>query len=353
MDRFQFAFSPNEGQGTDCALTLISHCLLSGLDQPGAMRVLLLDFRKAFDLVLRSRILSALAEFEVPREIICWIYDYLTERQQRVSYNGSVSGWRNILSGVPQGSILGPLLFAVVIDSLRPSHPNVEFIKYADDITALFYIRHPEDDCINNELFKILEWVECRRFQVNWDKTHILNYTTTSKFRLAPVISPSGVCLQEVNCSRILGVTFSNDLRWDSHLDGILKRARRNIGLICLLTRTGCSPDWCWTVYNSLIRSLLTLGFAAWCNLPKTLFSKMCRIEKRVETIIGFPPRSSLPMFLDSLCTRLARKIIKCEAHPLRRIFHFRTPDSSARNLRRRCKTSRLKNSFTRFGRPS
>jgi len=353
MDPLQFAFTPNAGLGTDCALTFITHNTLKWLDRPGAVRVLLLDFRKAFDLVLRSRILT---EFRIPKEVIYWLFDYLAGRRQCVALSEKRSTWKTISSGVPQGSVLGPLLFAAVIDSLKPKHQNVVFVKYADDLTALICMRRATDDCTEDELSEIIRWAEDKKFQINWDKTLVLDCITTKSFTLNPVRTPAGDVLRNVESARILGVIYSNDLSWNCHVEFIVKRARRCLGIIRQLVKCDCPSDGCWTVYNALLRSVMCYAFPAWCNLPQALFCQLLKIERHVERIIGSNPRCPLLSFCQGNCMRLSSKIKLSSVHPLRCVFLERPADGHGRALRRRstflpifCRTTRLKNSFTRF----
>jgi hypothetical protein len=247
--------------------------------------------------------------------------------------------------------------FSVVIDSLLATCSNSEFIKYADDVTVLMYIRNISDDCVNTELENILERSEKAKFAINWSKTIILNIVTSRQLVFPTIRLISGDEIKEVDHARILGVHFTNDLKWKCHVATILKRARQSLILILQLARNACPQDWCWNVYNALMRSLLSYGVPAWCNVSKHLFKQLERVEHRVEKIIGTTARCSLASHCDKICKRLARKVILSEHQPLREAILCRNPDPSGRILRHRSSTgsvfaasTRLKNSFTKYG---
>jgi hypothetical protein len=141
LDRWQFAFTPGPGKGCTNALTLIQHLTLSHLDEKsGAVRMLLVDLSKAFDKATRSSVISALDGLKISPLIIYWIHNYMSNRYQAVRINGNNSAWMEVTSGVPQGSVMGPVLFAAIMDELKPKCSNSSLIKYADDLTLLHYI---------------------------------------------------------------------------------------------------------------------------------------------------------------------------------------------------------------------
>ena len=102
----QFAYIPGEGKSTVSALTLMYHDIVKFLDSAGCVRVLSIDFAKAFfHRILHSRFLEKLVEFELPREAISWVSNFLADRFQRVKVGQMTSSWQPVLSGVPQGSV--------------------------------------------------------------------------------------------------------------------------------------------------------------------------------------------------------------------------------------------------------
>jgi ribonucleases P/MRP protein subunit RPP40 len=238
-----------------------------------------------------------------------WISDFLSERWQRVCVQDSESTWSPVTSGVPQGSILGPILFSIVIDDLKPSSDKVSYFKYADDVTALNFIRKEEDDCITSELLHVFQWAQDVRFSINWLKTYILDFCTSSKLSLRQVVSPEGTNIKVVESARVLGVQFSNDMKWSIHVHNIVKSAQRKLGLLTILSRSNCSKEWLWRVYSAFIRSTLTYAFPAWCGIPASLRKKLERIENRASRSIGCKPSIALKDFLHKLCCRLAKKI--------------------------------------------
>lgn len=155
----QFAYISRPGSGPTCALVLAYHQILSYLDaSSGAVRLLSVDFSKAFDKLLHSRIISACNNFHLPSHIVNWIASFLSSRKQRVSLGEVFSSWSDVTSGIPQGSILGPILFCLAIDNLSHACPNSSIIKYADDVSILHFLRSSSDDHLQSEWDNIVSW---------------------------------------------------------------------------------------------------------------------------------------------------------------------------------------------------
>ena len=153
IDASQFAYLPRCGSGTTSALTIMYNSILRYLDsKSGAIRLLALDFSKAFDRLPFQSIIQSSIFLKLPKQAIAWLMSYVNNRCQCVSVNDKYSSWRVLPSGVPQGSILGPLLFSITLASLEPLFNNSRMIKYADDITLLHFVRSAADDLLQREL---------------------------------------------------------------------------------------------------------------------------------------------------------------------------------------------------------
>ena len=171
MNTNQFAYFPGVGKGTICAVTLVYHHILKFLDcQSGSVRILAADFSKAFDILPFSSIVTSLIHFHLPREAVKLIKDFLCDRQQRVSFDDCVSRWAPITSGVPQGRVLGPFLFGLVIDSLSPLCSNSSMIKYADHVTIVRCIGNISEDFLQLEWDNLVDWSNSVGLVLNFRK---------------------------------------------------------------------------------------------------------------------------------------------------------------------------------------
>ena len=120
------------------------------------MRVATVDLSKAFDSLSHKSVIEACVSFKLAKECVKWIASYLSDRCQRVFLKGDASSFSPITCGVPQGSVIGPLLFSLVMDSLNPLCKNSRYFKYADDLTVLHFMRSSCDDDMQAEITHIL-----------------------------------------------------------------------------------------------------------------------------------------------------------------------------------------------------
>lgn len=355
IDPLQFAYIPRPGSGTTCATVLTYHKIIRFLDSAsGAVRFLTIDFSKAFDKILHEHILRVCADFQFPRFLFDLISSFLSSRIQRVVINGSVSRWSSISSGVPQGSVLGPVLFCLALNELSPICSNSMYIKYADDISVLHFVRNSSEDCLQTELDHIVSWSKSVCLPINFSKCKVMNVVTSKRMSLPDLVLSDRSIITEVKSLSFLGVTFCDNMKWADHIDRAVKRACKRIFIIINLRRSGCSEILMFRAYCAFIRSLLLYCCPVFCNAPVCLTSKMSAIERRVFRIIGGP--LSFPHLLEvaeSTCIRLMRSIESSPDHPLNDLF---TVNPRVRNTRCQqtllapfAKTRRLSSSFIKF----
>lgn len=218
---------------TTTQLTTTIHEIASTLDASGQVDLVFLDFSKAFDRVSHCKLLKKLQRFGLPSFIINWIKQYLSNRTQFVDVNGHFSGRLPVTSGVPQGSVLGPILFLMYVNDITAAVcPDVEIRLFADDCLIFKKVTCESDQIsLNSSLAKIHEWCTTWSMSLNSEKTVLLRVTNKKQpFPFTYKINNNIVT--EATEYKYLGVTITNKLTWSSHIENICSAATRKLGLL-------------------------------------------------------------------------------------------------------------------------
>ena len=249
------------------ALISVVHDWLQALNDGHEICVIFFDVKKAFDSVPHIPLLQKLADLNIDPYILKWIQDYLTERRQYVAVEGSSSPILNVLSGVPQGSVLGPLLFIIYLNDVVHRISNCSKINlYADDIALYRVISHRQDysalqadidaisDCLS-EKYLTLNSSKCCYLLISRKRIHTLH---------PPSLILNGQQLTRVTSYKYLGVTITSDLMWSTHIANLCNKTRKIIGLFYRTFYKDSSPETMLKLYTSFIRPHLEYAAAVW-----------------------------------------------------------------------------------------
>ena len=201
------------------------------LDNKEQVDMLILDFSKAFDVVPHIRLLRKLEHYGINGKILEWIKAWLTQRQQCVAVEGETSGNAQVKSGVPQGTVLGPLMFLLYINDIG-NEIKSKLRLFADD-SLLYLAIDCKDDCsrLQKDLDKLVEWASEWQMTFNASKCYVLRITNKNK----PVIhkyTMHGQILENVAQNPYLGVQLTNTLKWDIHINNIVAKANKSLGFL-------------------------------------------------------------------------------------------------------------------------
>ena len=350
----QFAYIPGGCGGCTSALTYIRlHTLQHISNTSGYTRILSLDFSKAFDTISHRLILQILADrFGCPAHLIRFVASYLTNRCQRVVSGPHITQWRPASSGVPQGSVLGPLLFAMYVDDACPVNTNTSFVIYADDFNVLHNVSSTQHDKLQEEVDELVKWSRGRKLVLNPSKTQLLT-VSRSKAQCAPIVI-SGTTIYEAANARILGVYFSCDTKWDLQFSTLYARCCRCLSMVKKLWQAGGASRLVWLAYLGLVFSQIAWCWPVLCDVPKSHKQKLLRLELTVARWAGTRPPKALSERLDDVCVRLIKRIASNKnAHPLAEFFQVRDFLPKVRNPRillpPPSRHSFLQNSFVKY----
>ena len=280
------------GRSTLYALIQLTHILFDASDNSqNIIRVLFVDFRKAFEMIDHTVLCRKFDEYNFPPHLSLWMLSFLSCRRQFVKVGDSVSEIKWSHAGAPQGTRAGPNVFKLLINDLCFELPT---IKYVDDVSVASVSSDPNNENLHNALGVLDVWSNKNGMLINTDKTKemIVYFGRNYSDRDFKVLTCGGRHIERVDVFKLLGVMISSDLTWKAHVSFIISKACRRLFVIYQLVRAGIGVADVISVYCSLIRSVLEYCSPVWhCGLTQGQSSEIESVQKRVLKIV-FPDLS-------------------------------------------------------------
>ena len=215
----QYGF--RQGHSTVNAISELIENIIEGFDKQESTLAVFLDLSKAFDTIDHSILLKKLEFYGIRGKALDWFVSYLKNRQQFVSLDGHNSETLDIKCGVPQGSVLGPLLFIIYTNDLPHTLKHSKSILFADD-TNLFKTSKDISELfnhVNSDLKVITEWFYSNHLSLNTTKTHYVLFTLTKHNTTSQHIYLGGTLIERKQYVRFLGILVDDKLSWKYHID--------------------------------------------------------------------------------------------------------------------------------------
>ena len=283
LSSLQSGFIP--GDSTVNQLVYLYHIFTEALDAGKEVRTVFCDISKAFDRVWHEGLIYKLKAAGVSGDVLRWFQSYLSGRRQRVVLPGSLSEWVYIKAGVPQGSILGPLLFLLYInDIVKNIGSNIRL--FADDTSLFIIVDNPTTAalCLNSDLEKLSRWAAIWLVTFNPSKNESLLISRKINKPIHPNLYMQNVQIQEVSSHKHLGLYFSNDCSWHQHIYYIKQKAWFRIHIMRKL-KFKLDRKSLETIYLTFIRPLLEYGDVIWDNCTQYEKNELDKIQNEAARI--------------------------------------------------------------------
>ena len=289
------------GHSCESQLLITTHDIIQNIDKKIQTDVIILDFSKAFDTVPHSRLLAKLDHYGIDGPMNKWIAEFLNNRTQSVLVNGETSSPVSVDSGVPQGSVLGPLLFLCHINDL-PDRTKSTVRMFADDCLLYRQIQTPEDHIVlENDLKALGDWANMWGMKFNATKCYVM--TIGRQRKLSHFIYT--LCnhpLENVKNNPYLGIQISNDLKWKTHIDKTCNKSNKILGFLRRNLKH-CPTKLKETAYKSLVRSIVEYSATIWDPYLKKDTIQVEKIQRRAARFVcnDYRQTSSVSAMLDKL----------------------------------------------------
>jgi len=296
LSKNQFGFRP--GLSTENALYSASNFIYNALDSSKKTMAIFLDLAKAFDTVNHNELCNILPSFGLKNNSFKWFKNYLENRKQLVQINDSKGDEMKIQCGVPQGSVLGPILFILYINSICDLKIDGQIVTYADD-TCLLFSGDSWDEVrsiATKEFKKVIKYLNHRQLSINYQKTNYINFSINKDQNLYDELKIC-FCENEDSCNttfcqtiykvssiRYLGITFDKHMKWKLHANNIIMRMRTLTFSFSKL-RNYLPVQTMRIIYLSLFQSIFQYGLLVWGGLNECAVRPLKILQRKIIRI--------------------------------------------------------------------
>lgn len=312
LSKHQFGF--RAGHSTNLALLSFTDKIKYAIDSGNYAGALFIDLTKAFDSIIHSILFHKLTAIGVVGPALSLIQSYLSDRRQAVCVSQNLSNFKTTNKGVPQGSILGPLLFLIYINDLPNCVYNSEPFLYADDTTILATDKclHSLTEKLTSDINNILLWCRQNCLHINASKTKFMIFHSSQRHLThEPIISINNHAIQVVNQCMFLGVVLDSHLKYTQHISYLRTKAAHGIRIL-LKARHFFSVSTLLSLYYAFIHSHFTYCLSSWGNTYPTHLMPLQYIQNQAIRILTFSPfRSHASSLLQQLSILSINELFK------------------------------------------
>lgn len=322
----QYGFRPKHS--TELATLELTDRLLHFMDKksPDTPFCIYMDLSKAFDVLDHSILMDKLNFYGLDQLAISLLSNYLTNRKQFVVYDNIHSDQQIIRTGVPQGSILGPLLFLIFINDISESSSLFNFICYADDTTLIstFEKFKNANVSLNTEIGKVSDWLTVNKLILNVNKTKYMIFSRSNKIIQPIDLEIHNQSIEQVRNFNFLGLTIDEKISWRPHIDKISCKISKAIGILSKLKRQ-LPLKTLTTIYNSLILPHINYCLLTWCFSPNTRINIQLKKAVRIICNVNYNSHTT-PLFKQLRFLSLSDIILRAIFKFIYQIHHNSLP---------------------------
>ena len=256
------------------------------LEEGETIDVIYLDFAKAFDKVPHKRLIRKCEAFGIKGKLLKWLKAFVSGRRQRVTVNGAKSAWSEVCSGVPQGSVIGPILFVMFINDMPDGISN--FVSLFADDTKLFgrSSTRSDVDSMQRDLQPLQAWSEQWNLRFNEAKCQTLYLGRNNNKNIYKMGSEQDpVELKETTAEKDLGITIDNDLSFSKHITLAVKKANQLVGMI-RRTFTFLDKVTFTKLFTSMVRPVLEYGNCVWSPSLQYHIKDIENVQRRATKLL-------------------------------------------------------------------
>ena len=270
----QYGFRPKHS--TINAITEFTSHILSSFDKHEYSLSVFLDLSKAFDTIDHNILLRKLNYYGVRGVALDWFRSYLSDRKQFVTFKDSNSNILRVDCGVPQGSVLGPLLFIIYTNDLPNAIKHSKCILFADDTTIFYSTKHLDElyENISFDLNTLSDWFKANKLSLNVNKTNYMIFKNIKTPDNSKIIKIGTEIIEQTSIAKFLGIFIDDQLNWKTHIDYV--RNKLSSGLYALnISKHIISRQLLKCLYHTLIHPHLTYGLILWGSTYKKYLHKL------------------------------------------------------------------------------
>jgi len=284
----QFGF--RQKHSTQLAIITLVDKITKSLDSGDIVISVFLDLKKAFDTVDHCILLNKLSAYGIRGNTLKWFKSYLTERSQYVIFDGAKSETHTVKCGVPQGSILGPLLFIIYMNDICNVSKLLFTIMYADDTSVLLSGKdlHDLTQLLNKELDLLSTWLKANKLSLNVEKTfYVVFHRAKLKAGSNITLSMNDTILNKTSSIKYLGIIIDHKLKWNEHIAYVKNKIAKGVGIM-YRARSLLDKRRLVDLYYSFVYPYLIYCVEVWGCANQTHLTPLVLMQKKIVRIITF-----------------------------------------------------------------